>query len=522
MVTIVSTIDYMNEASVSPILDPRTYAILQKGYATDDTRYDIYQDLDIITEVIYGNTYYRNKLIYGITLVPNNSGIASFKNKGSRSPNISGLEQQAWLQALNESDKDYAIFLLEEDELYPQAEPMLCFSRLIREAGSDRELGVIRIDVLVRDIEKMIEGAKLEDNAIAILTDYMGRSITTSKEQQPASYGSYISLHSQNDEYGIQLSSYIPMTYFYKSAQKPVIFILLFALLSCVISAVLAELLSDRTMKPIRNLNTCMKEVQKGDLTVRSKVTDGGEMGEVCESFNVMVENTEQLIDRIYVEEEQKRVAEFQALQAQISPHFLLNTLNTIKWMAHLQGNKSIEATLGNLSKILSFAVRESNDKITISTELEQLRYYIEILQVRYPNRFVVNFNVDEDIQNCLTLKYLLQPFLENSVFHGLDGLDHDGVLDISITRENGCITYVLEDNGCGMTQEQINQVLRVDGYMPQRGINQIGVFNVVQRIELEYGSPYCVKIDSELGSFTRTTITIPEEYAKTTQEESV
>lgn len=523
ILTLDNLLDSMDEASLAPLLDPEVYAILRKKYLPND-KYLIYQDQEMVSKKLYTNVYYRNSSIQSITLVPFNSKIASYKNRTGRSPNTVHLEKQHWYKQIISAPDGLFIMTLEKDEMYPQNKPMLCFARKLVDA-EDVPIGIIRVDIPLSEIQYLCSNLLIspetqyalfgsDKEIIYSSFENISTPVSISSEKELISQNGikYLSVSDKSRDYGFTLQTYIPVSYVRKNAYSTMLLICLAASLLLITAFGLISVFSNRTMEPIQELNECMKEVRQGDLTVRAKTEVGGEFGEVCESFNSMVDNTQKLIDQIYQEEDEKRKAEFAALQAQISPHFLLNTLNTIQWMAYLQGSKSIESALGDLSKILSFTVRNHHDKVTIKIEVEQLGYYINILSRRYPNRFTVRFNVQEEALSCKTLKYLLQPFLENSIFHGLDGLDRDGEIDVTILRQDNEIHYSIRDNGQGMTEEQITTITQAEKTKDLKGMNRIGIQNVIKRIKMEYGPDYGIRIQSNPGEYTQISIRIPAE----------
>ncbi len=518
MLTFDGIIDFMDEASLTPVLDPKTYNILKKDYSKADNRQTIYQDQDTIAGQLYNSVFYRNQVIGGITLIAQNSQLASYKNRQSRSPNLKDWEQQDWYVNLLKSKREVCVFALEEDQLYPQNEAKLCLARLLIDAGTDKVLGVVRVDINIKDLDYVWENALITQQGSITFSDSFGQQIyVTGKgsftEVPFQNNLPWLTSVQQNETYHYQLTSQLPLSTIYQSATGTFIVITIAAILLIGAAFVLAEILSDRTMIPVRQLNRCMKLARDGDLSVRAKVAVGGEFGEICELFNSMAEHMQKLFQDILQEQEDKRKAEFLALQAQISPHFLLNTLNSIKWMAFLQGNTAIESSLSDLAKVLSFTFRDTCNKIKISTEIEQLEHYINILSMRYPNRFEVEFDVHPVVLDCYTLKYMVQPFLENSIFHGFNGMEGKGLLKISIGLENSCICYEIWDNGCGMEQNQIEGMLAGLGGSEAGKMNRIGVKNVKERIRLVYGNQYGIEIHSAVGVYTQVQIMIPAEY---------
>lgn len=523
----------MDEASLSPVLEPELYQILRRDYPQSMTvqeKYAQFEDMDMLTNRLYSNVYYRGRSIWGITLYMYNAGTACYRNKGSYSPNLENLAQQPWYKTILSAGRESAVFALPSDEMYAQAPEMLCMGRVLRDASSSDPLAVIRVDVPLEELNTIWETAMFCEGAQLLVRDQFGNTlysslptlekIRTDVSAVEADRVQYYVVSHRDTRYGYKLSLLVPFAYIKSAAFDSILLICVCALVCMMLATFAADLLIDRIMQLIRNLNQCMKEVRRGDLNVQCEVTVGGEFGEVCESFNLMVDKTRGLIQRIYREEEQKRQLELQALQAQISPHFLLNTLNAIKWMAFLQGNKSIETALNDLAHILRFAIRDTNERISIRTELEQLEHYLHILSIRYPNLFTVDIQADPEVLDYTTLKFMLQPFLENSIFHGFDGLDREGRIEVKIQKKGEHIRYTVLDNGHGIPPERLQKLVQ-ENDDKRRGLNRIGINNVTNRIHRIYGEEFGVQIKSRPEEYTRVTITIPARLYTQEQEEN-
>lgn len=529
-----NVVDSMDVSSRLPILDPDIYRILQMDYSIypeSMRRYYEYADRDLVEARLYSNIYYQYSYINSITIIPTNSNNIIFKQRNGYSPNIDGIKSQEWYLKAMATTQNTIVLPVMQDELYGHGRQIISIVRIIKDAASDRQLGLVKVDVLLSDLQGIWENALTVPNTQLIVADSDCAILYTTLDQTETDISklllhvkqsgenemtlngtNYLATLTQQESNGYQMMSLTPLQEINSGALPTVMWILVASLLCIAAAFVLAEAFSNHIMQPIRELSCRMMEVQKGDLSARASVTMGGEFGDVCRSFNSMVENTEQLVARIYEEENQKREAEYQALQAQISPHFLMNTLNAIKWMAFLQGSKSIESALNSLSAILRFAVKENSEKITIAEEMEQMNYYINILALRYPNRFVFRFDIQPETRDCLTLKYMIQPILENCVFHGLDDQE-GGTIDVKVFM-NGqdLLNYEVRDNGRGMSKERIKMVLNGETESSERGVNKIGIYNVNQRIKMVFGEAYGISIESVEGQYTLVRIIIPKE----------
>jgi two-component system sensor histidine kinase YesM len=258
--------------------------------------------------------------------------------------------------------------------------------------------------------------------------------------------------------------------------------------------------------KPLFILNGKMKQISQGNMDVDIDIQHG-ELGEISVTIDHMLAEIRSLIQRIYKEEQEKRQLEMLALQSQISPHFMYNTLNVIKWMAKIQGATGIEEALSAFSSVIKFTAKTETDYVTIKEELDFIQNYTRILDFRYLNKFEVLFDIEPDVMEYKTLKFLLQPLIENAVFHGFDGIDYKGKLRIQIYEESGNLVMIVADNGRGMSKDEY------EGLEPGNkdvSMNSIGIKNIRKRIKLNYGDGYNLIIKSEENHGTTAKIVIP------------
>ncbi|GAB7054528.1 sensor histidine kinase [Paenibacillus sp. YK5] len=282
------------------------------------------------------------------------------------------------------------------------------------------------------------------------------------------------------------------------------IFISLILLLG--LSIVASIYVATSITKPLSVLNEKMKLVSQGNLDVAIDIQHG-EVGRISITIDRMLKEIRRLIQRIYKEEQEKRQLELVALQSQIRPHFMYNTLNVIKWMAKIQGATGIEEALTAFSSVIKFTAKTESDYVTIREEVEFIQNYTKILDFRYLNKFEVFYAIDPNVLEYKTLKFLLQPLVENAIFHGFDEIPYKGKLEIRINEEAGRIIMLVTDNGRGMSkaeQQELEQGSAADQ------MNSIGIKNIRKRIELHYGEGYGLWITSGENSGTTAKIVIP------------
>ncbi|MFB9326565.1 sensor histidine kinase [Paenibacillus aurantiacus] len=248
-----------------------------------------------------------------------------------------------------------------------------------------------------------------------------------------------------------------------------------------------------RITKPIQLLVIKMSRVMQGNLNTKIETSGSREMVTIGHTFNHMMEQIKRLMREREEEEQAKHKAEFAALQAQINPHFLINTLNAIRLMALIGKAGNIHDMTHALIRLLSSSFNRGGSLSPVADEIENLRQYIYIMETRYGSKFEVRWDVEEETKRLYVLKLLLQPILENCIVHGLAGRTDGGIIRIAMDAEPGALAITIADNGSGMTAEQVGAFER----QSQTGaFSGMGIHNVHQRIQLHYGAGYGLRIE--------------------------
>lgn len=256
------------------------------------------------------------------------------------------------------------------------------------------------------------------------------------------------------------------------------------------------------------------KELSHGNLNVRIQDNHKDELSDLSGSMNHMADTIQNLLEQQKEQEKKKRELELQMLQYQLNPHFLFNTLNSLRFVAAMHNDQIVSDGIQALSSLLQNTLTNKNEYITVQEELENLENYFAILRIRYAGSFEYSFHVeDEELLSCLVPKLILQPLAENSVMHGSS--DDGSVMEIHITcwEEDGHMILELQDDGKGF------EITRTD-LNPHKDRKKIGVANVNDRIQLNFGREYGLKIDSHPCEGTTCTLTLPKLYADTLSQQ--
>lgn len=281
------------------------------------------------------------------------------------------------------------------------------------------------------------------------------------------------------------------------------------ALLLFTVALTLAYLLSSEITRPIKGLERSMKEVERGNFSNAAlAVRDSNEIGSLTRSFNIMTEEIQNLMRQSEQEQRAKRKYELKALQSQISPHFLYNTLDSIIWMAEWGKNKEVVTMTSSLARLLRRTISNEQEQVTIGEELDCTEAYLTIQKMRYKDKLEYSISVEEDIKEEKIVKLLLQPLVENAIYHGIKYKEGKGTIEIRGFRTGGLIQLEVEDDGIGMDAEALAHIF--EKHIRDTKSNGVGVSNVNERIRLFYGPEYGLHFESEPGQGTRAIVVIP------------
>ena len=263
--------------------------------------------------------------------------------------------------------------------------------------------------------------------------------------------------------------------------------------------------------RPIRRLTQVTDQVAKGDLTVRSDVTGGVEAQVLSDSLNTMIDKINELLDQVKTEQIRLRKAEFELLQSQINPHFLYNTLDAIVWLAEAGEQKKVVKMVGSLSDFFRISLNQGQDILDVKEELQHVRSYLEIQQMRYQDILQYEICVPEELNHCQIPKITLQPLVENALYHGIKNKRGKGLIRIEGELDGeDCILRIV-DNGRGMTPERLEQVREGIRNRKARETDIYGLYNVNERIRLNFGENYGITITSTYGEGTCVTVRLPQ-----------
>jgi len=295
----------------------------------------------------------------------------------------------------------------------------------------------------------------------------------------------------------------------------------LLAIVLIIVAMFLAVLLTNKITLPLRRLENSMKAVEEGNFEVEiasPEVRD--EIGNLIFSFQIMIRKIKQLIENNNREQEEKRKSELNALQAQINPHFLYNTLDSIIWMAEDGNTKDVVLMTSALAKLLRKSISNKHELVTIAEEIEYTKSYLTIQKMRYKDKLKYSIDVDPAIENKEIIKLIIQPLVENAIYHGIKYKEGMGTIFIEAGYHDKGILIRVIDDGQGMSEEQLRHIY--DEREIDTKKNSVGVLNVHRRIQLYYGSEYGIGFVSNIGVGTIASIYLPDQTGGTYESESI
>lgn len=280
-------------------------------------------------------------------------------------------------------------------------------------------------------------------------------------------------------------------------------------MISCILVGVISSwLLSKTVSQPVHKLEQAMRQFEQDVAQFEYKPVEGvREIQNLSASFGHMVQMIQRLMEKIKEEEITLRKTELRALQAQINPHFLYNTLDSIQWMCESEKTREASQMISALARLFRISISKGRELIPIQDEIIHAKNYLVIQSFRYKNQFHYEFHIDEETLPYLCNKITLQPLIENAIYHGIDRMVDEGIIDITVKADEKDIILIVKDNGVGMTKEQCSKILEKENNQK----SGIGIKNVNDRIKIYFGEMYGLSVKSELDEGTEVMVRFPK-----------
>ena len=399
--------------------------------------------------------------------------------------------------------------------------------------GTSTEQGILLIDIRYSSIQQILENITLGNQGYLYLISSGGQLIYHPKMQlietgQAAENiaaaigyrdGSYrekyagemrdISVKSVGYT-GWKLLSVTPEKGLPLSNLKMRLFVVFVVASFLLVLVLINAFISSRITNPIQQLEKMVNAIEAGELDQEVDIGGSYEIQHLGRSIGDMAHRIKELMEDIVAEHESKRKSEFDTLQSQINPHFLYNTLDIIVWMIENEQKQEAVKVVTALARFFRISLSKGKSIIPVKDELEHVRNYLMIQQRRFKNKFTYEIEADKEVLNLASLKLMLQPLVENAIYHGMEFMDGDGEIHVKAWKEKEDLWREIQDNGLGMTQERVKNLLSEKTHVSSKRGSGIGVKNVNERIRLYFGDDYGLVIESEPDEGTIIKIHLP------------
>ncbi len=497
--------------------DPKIQQVLRNPYPESISElYSI--ELEVDNQLSFVQSYMKD--IFGIYIVGANG--TQYKSNF-----FSGREEDWhatwWYQEISHSYDTFWLgphkgaFIVETTD-----QPIITVGETIIDKASGNSLGIALLDLEVKTLEELLE-ANLEGFGNILLTDAdkrvvcsIPRSVSTVYYQvtpiEVDDYRSegYLAYSSPIGMNNWSIIGMIPQKQLTKDMKSITTVIILLIISVCIIDVLVALYFTGKVANPIKRMMMLMKQVETGDFNVNMEIASKDEVGKLSESFNVMVKKLDNSMKMLFENQRKLRKAELRALEAQINPHFLYNTLDSVCWLARAERNDEIINTIIALTKLLRIGLSRGDEIITIGNEVEHVHNYLIIQKMRYRSQFEYTIDVPEQIKEYKILKLVLQPLAENALYHGIKNKMEKGKILISAEKNSNTIEFSISDTGIGMSQKKIEELQRSLADKESIKAEGVGLKNVNERMKIYFGEEYGLSFESEEGIGTVINFKIP------------
>lgn len=399
--------------------------------------------------------------------------------------------------------------------------------------GTSTDQGVLLIDIAYGSLQQLLDNAAMGNQGYLYLANSSGELIYHPKIQlidagleeentsavQNYRDGNYQEIYQgkQRDVVvksvgytGWKLVGVTPRQGFSLNNLKTRLFMVFVIAFFLFLLALINSYISSRITAPIEELEKSVNALEEGALDTQVYLGGSYEIQHLGRSIGDMAKRIQTLMEDIVAEHESKRKSEFDTLQSQINPHFLYNTLDIIVWMIENEKKQDAVKVVTALARFFRISLSRGKSIIPVKDELEHVRNYLMIQQMRFKNKFTYQIQADEQVLSLASLKLMLQPLVENAIYHGMEFMDGDGEIVVKVCRQQESLLFMIQDNGLGMTKEQVQGLLTEKNHSSSRRGSGIGVKNVNERIRLYFGEEYGLSIQSEPDEGTVVKICLP------------
>ena len=508
----------------------RIKRFLNNEYILNFYNLDDYKN--IISTLIEDSYNFQQANIYNIRIFMNNKTIPENWSSFFNEERIKDLE---WYKRFKEEHKDsiwigpHRMDSLNNEEINDRI--VYTFVKKINAQGSNKYLGIVTVNILQKDMLSSMNSTLKNDEIMFVIDgdnsiNYSSKDINReemlslikkyAKEKEGNfTYNGMLYLFKNVEPLNITVVNQIPIRALVSSMQtgsRNIIF-------AIIIGVVILELITYYILKIIvsklKLIVRVMNKVSKGDLDVRIPVDQKDEIGQLAQDFNVLIEKINQLIKDLLNRETAQKDAQLLALQYQINPHFIYNTIDIFRMKMELAGDYKTADAITDFGKMLRYTISNHDKYSTIYGELEQVKKYIGLQQLKYGDKVALNVNIQEELLQNKILRFILQPLVENCIKHGFSSKRQTIHIDINFEKYGDKVSVEIVDDGAGVEShklETLNYQFRnsITGSGADGQDAEIGLFNINERLKLFYGEKYQIFIESRKGEFTKVLFHIP------------
>lgn len=477
------------------------------------------------------------------SMVVSRTDIASVNIFGSNGQFISGrsnlelnpyvdLKSMNWYRDAIQADGDNVISSSHVQPIFKDRYPwVVSLSRALRTMDGSKTLGVFLVDLNFSVMSDMLKDIKLgqrgyvfivDNNGTIVFhpqqqliysnlkTEYIDKVLKTNNDTFISKEGSDSRMYTVvNSDFGWKIVGVTYVNELVANSDDMRLSFFILGLICIVIAILVSFFISQRVSKPIRQLEGYMKEVEKGNFDMHVPVPSTIEIGRLARAFNLMVGKIKELMTQTVQDQEQKRKSEINALQAQINPHFLYNTLDSIIWMAESHKSSEVVLMTSALAKLFRASISKGEELVSVQTEMDHITNYLMIQKMRYKNKLDYTIDISDSVLDYKTIKVILQPIVENAIYHGIKKKRGPGWITITSGETDTDVLIHVEDNGIGMDGDTLRSILLPGARLHEKG--GVGVLNVHERLRLYFGHQYGLSYRSEVGTGTTVTIRLPK-----------
>lgn len=417
----------------------------------------------------------------------------------------SQIYDRDWFQTLKDSDLDNLWMQVDTDV---KLENISHIRRLVSYNDYKTGIGYVRITTKLSDLLGDFGTFPIEEGIILRLVDGTANTNLYQRGYTDQRIGSdtFLRLQESIPDTGLYIETLVPYSYLKKDASRLQSVILMICSVSFLVMALIGFVVARLSGRKMKRIVMQLRSFQEGNFQKRIRFGGNDEFVRIADAFNIMAGNIQELIKSVYVQGIQKKQAELEALQAQINPHFLYNTLSTIGSLANLGEAQKVTGMVSGLAKFYRLSLNQGNVYIPLGKELEQAEAYLDIQRIKYADGFTVYFDIDPDLKDCRVIKLILQPFVENVFKHAWFG--ERIAIRIAAGRLGDKLELKVIDNGIGMKPDVVRKML----LGPSQTGGGYGLKNVDDRIKLRYGDEFGIQIGSVYGGGTTIRILLPVE----------